>query len=159
MRYLIPVRNFLFSVAAFHREVRGQGQLQSSSHGAGMDSMCCSKTLQQGVVAWQHAGCRHCLTTRRKDYCRETLPPVPTLHHQELHCSLTKDTLSFITLHLICYCIFLSLQLPTLPSAVPLVLLLNLHNKAKSKERRGYMNIYIYRYINTNLLFLRQMKI
>lgn len=43
--------------------------------------------------------------------------------------------------------------LPILPSAVPLVLLLNLHNKAKSKERRGYMNIY--RYINTSLLFLK----
>lgn len=45
--YLIPVRNFsLFTVALLHKEVKGQGQLQSSSHRAGRDSACCSKTLR-----------------------------------------------------------------------------------------------------------------
>lgn len=145
---------FLFSVAST-RGIRGQGQLQSSSsHGAGRKSVCYSKTLQQSILATHTVGCCHCRATRRKDFAGKLFSTdCPT--QRGPHCSLLKDISNFTTLHLICYCIWLHYfpPLPTLPSAVPLVLLLNLHNKAKSKERRGYMNIY--RYINTSLLFLK----
>lgn len=49
----------LFSLASFHREVRGQGQLQSSEPRAGKGSVSCSNLLQQdGCLPTQRAWTR-----------------------------------------------------------------------------------------------------
>lgn len=86
--------------------------------------------------------------------CREPFPPklyqARELHWNKRQCQFQNSAFDLV-LHLILSLFFFLFvpnpKLPPLPSAVPLVLLLNLHNKAKSKERRGFMNIYIYEYI------------
>lgn len=103
---LDPCKEFLFSVAVLHKEVRGQGQLQSSSHGAGFSVLLKDATAgwmlgntYADAAAGQPGG-----RTLQGNSSSSTDSRI--FYQQELHCSLTKDIFSFITLHLICYCIW-----------------------------------------------------
>ncbi len=111
IKILDSCEEFYFSVAVLHKEVRGQGQLQRSSHGVGRDSVWCSKTLQMlgntsaAATAGQPGG-------RTLQGNSSSTTDSPTLHQQELHCNLTNNIFSFITLNLICFCFWFHVFLP-----------------------------------------------
>lgn len=147
---LDPCKEFLFSVCCPPQRGQGSGTAYRAAAVELVWIQCVAQRHYSRVDARQHVGFSHCRATRRRDFAGKLfLQYWLSNTKQELHYSPTKDIFSFITLHLICHCIWFCFlfspptELPTLPSAVPLVLLLNLHNKVESKERRGYMNIYI----------------
>lgn len=116
MWYLIYPHKEFFFLPSSTVEVRGQGQLQSIIQNFGA-------LLKDTLAVWMLGNTQAAVTagaTGEERLCRETLPPELTprlFSQQELHRSLIQDTVIFITLRLICYCVWFSFSFPQTASS------------------------------------------